>query len=136
MSDVNPGSISSGDRHLGPELKRALTTVKAELEVLELQAGGGTAQVATDPATISLTGVLSRFSKTGASNSTPTLADGVEGQRKIIVLVAQASTGDLVITPTNLWGGTTITLDAVGESAELVFVGGKWLMVGGTGALA
>jgi hypothetical protein len=37
----------------------------------------------------------------------------------------------VVITPTNLAGGTTITLDAPGESAVCIFKASKWYVIGG-----
>lgn len=57
-----------------------------------------------------------------------TLADGVEGQRKILVYSAEDAGGDsAVVTPANLAGAaTTITFAAVGDIADLVFVGGTW----------
>jgi len=67
--------------------------------------------------------------------STHTLADGSVGQLKYIVCTVY--TGDAVITPTN-FVGTTITLNAAGDSWLGVFVGTEWvtLAVGGTAAVA
>jgi len=62
-----------------------------------------------------------------------TLADGVEGQVKFIVMVVDG--GDGTLTPTNLAGGTTITFDAVGDSATLLFTAATWFVVGISGAV-
>ena len=63
-----------------------------------------------------------------------TLADGLEGQRKFIVMKTDGGAGTL--TPTNLGNGTTITFDDVGDSADLLFTNASWHMLGGTATLA
>jgi len=67
--------------------------------------------------------------------STHTLADGTVGQLKYIV--STVYTGDAVITPSN-FVGSTITLNAAGDSWLGVFVGTEWvtLALGGTTAVA
>lgn len=56
------------------------------------------------------------------------LADGTEGQHKIIT-VSDAITGNVTVTPTNGAGFTSITFAAQGDTASLIFVGGKWNIV-------
>ena len=63
-----------------------------------------------------------------------TLADGVEGQEKFIVMKTDANDGTL--TPAHLKNGTTITFDDVGDSAHLIFMDGDWVFMGGTATLA
>ncbi len=63
-----------------------------------------------------------------------TLADGVEGQQKLIWHKTDGGAGTL--TPTNLHNGTTITFTNANEWAELEFIDGGWLMKGGTAVLA
>jgi len=63
-----------------------------------------------------------------------TLADGTEGQRKIIVVKTDGGEGTL--TPTNLGNGSTITFTDAGDAAELFFTNGNWYMVGGNATLA
>ena len=67
--------------------------------------------------------------------STHTLANGTVGQLKYIVCTVY--TADAVITPAN-FVGTTITLNAAGDSWLGVFVGTEWvtLALGGTAAVA
>jgi hypothetical protein len=69
------------------------------------------------------------------AGSTHTLADGTVGQLKYIVCTVY--TADAVITPAN-FVGTTITLNAAGDSWLGVFVGTEWvtLALGGTAAVA
>lgn len=59
--------------------------------------------------------------------STHTFANGVEGQKKTIVCTVY--TGDAVITPDNLANGATITLNAVNDAVDLVFLGSEWFVV-------
>lgn len=62
-----------------------------------------------------------------------TLADApTNGQEIYILMVVDG--GDATITPANLRGGTTITLDAVGDAVTLVFIDGSWSVKGGNGA--
>jgi hypothetical protein len=70
------------------------------------------------------------------ASSTHTMADGAVGQKKTIICVTY--TGDAVITPDNLAGGTTITLNAAGDGCDLVFTGTEWWVTNlmGTAALA
>lgn len=63
-----------------------------------------------------------------------TLADGVEGQVKYIVMKTDG--GDGTLTPTSLGNGTTITFNDVGDSATLYFTNSAWHYMGGTATLA
>lgn len=76
---------------------------------------------------------VTTISNNGAS--THTLADGVVGQEKIIVM--NTYTADAVITPSN-FVGTTITLNAAGDTWYGIFTGTEWrtLALGGTAAVA
>ena len=69
------------------------------------------------------------------ASSTHTLADGSVGQIKVITQTTY--TGDAVITPSN-FVGTTITLNAAGDSWIGIFAGTEWrtLALGGTAAVA
>jgi len=83
---------------------------------------------------IDVTHTLTTIANNAAS--THALADGVAGQIKIITCITY--TGDAVISPANFHNGTTITLNAVGDSATLIFAGTKWAVIGtgGTTAIA
>lgn len=85
----------------------------------------------TDTAACSLDTEQSNLVTTTAS--VPTLADGIDGQDKTIYF--KTDVGDAVLTPTNLHNGTTITFSDVGESAQLRFTDGAWLVVGLQGAV-
>ena len=61
------------------------------------------------------------------------LADGAEGQIKTFINVSTSGTNNVVITPTNLRGGTTITLNAEGETVTCLFKNAKWNVLAGNG---
>ena len=60
-----------------------------------------------------------------------TLADGANGQIKTIINVSTGGSNDIVITPSNLRGHTTITLNAPGETVTLIFKNSNWNIMGG-----
>jgi len=61
-----------------------------------------------------------------------TLADGEEGQRKVIYCGTYVGNGTL--TPSNLLGLSTITFTAAGQGVELEFRGTSWVVIGNAGA--
>lgn len=93
---------------------------------------GGTPQTLSGAGAVNLTTTKTLIVTTGANALT--LADGVEGQVKFLVMKTDGGAGTL--TPTNLYNGTTITFDDVGDSAYLVFIDGQWVFMGGTATLA
>jgi len=68
-----------------------------------------------------------------AANDDLSLAAGVAGQLKIIYCNTITNSGTSRITPAALHGGTTITLNAEGDSVFLMYSGtmSKWVIVGG-----
>jgi len=62
-----------------------------------------------------------------------TLADGANGQMKTIINVSTAGTNAITITPANLRGGSTVTLNAPGETATLIFKNSNWNVMAGWG---
>lgn len=91
-----------------------------------ITATGGGAYV-LDP-----TPLLNVISNTDGAN-TGTLADGEQGQLKTIVAPV-VTAGSFVLTPTNFNNGTTITFDAAGESATLIWAAGSWHVLALNGA--
>lgn len=59
-----------------------------------------------------------------------TLAAGTEGQIITIVMLA-ANGGVGTITPVAFNGGTSVTMNAVGESAIFQYIGAAWYLLGG-----
>ena len=105
-----------------------------------LVANGGTGASATvqalsGPGAVNITSLATAFTSTATGNAL-TLADGAQGQLKTIIYVAEAAGGDTgVLTPSNLGSGTTVTFNAVGDSATLQFAGTDWWVVGFRGAV-
>lgn len=64
------------------------------------------------------------------------LGDGDETQRKFLYMSAKGGTGNAVVTPDNLSGGTTITFSAVGQYSQLRFMNGAWVQTAGTATVA
>jgi len=82
---------------------------------------------------IPLDGATTLISTVGGANAL-TLANGIEGQIKVLAMIADA--GDGTVTPDNLANGSTILFDDVGDCAILLFINGEWYMLGGTATLA
>ena len=94
----------------------------------------GSVQALSGPGAVNVTTVTTAFTSTGTGDAL-TLADGVAGQHKAIVYVAETAGPDTgVLTPTNFGNGTTITFNAVGESVLLQFLGTDWWIVSNNGA--
>jgi hypothetical protein len=95
----------------------------------------GSVQALSGPGAVNITTLTTTFTSTGAGNAL-TLVDGVAGQFKAVVYVAEAAGGDTgVLTPTNFGNGTTITFNAIGESVLLQFLGTDWWIVSNNGAI-
>ena len=86
--------------------------------------GSGNATALSTTTTVSL--VATKASATHVS-----LADGVEGQLKIIIHKTRAGSNDLVITPTNFGAGLTLTSDSANRAVQLLFDGTNWQVVAG-----
>ena len=94
----------------------------------------GSVQSLSGPGAVNVTTGTTAFTSTGTGDAL-TLADGVAGQLKTVVYVAEAAGGDTgVLTPTNFGNGTTITFNAVGDSVQLQFLGADWWVVALNGA--
>jgi hypothetical protein len=112
------------------------TGVTGALPVINGGTGASaTVQSLSGPGAVNITALATAFTSTGTGNAL-TLADGVAGQIKTIVYVAEAAGGDTgVLTPTNLGSATTITFNAVGDSVTLQFIGADWWVIGFRGAV-
>lgn len=88
----------------------------------------------TESGEISLKTDITLFDTTAGAIAA-TLADGIEGQEKTLIMTVDGGT-DAVVTPTNLLGFATITLDDAGDTALLRFTNGNWVFVSGSATLA
>uniref|UniRef100_A0A6M3K6N2 Uncharacterized protein n=1 Tax=viral metagenome TaxID=1070528 RepID=A0A6M3K6N2_9ZZZZ len=71
---------------------------------------------------------------TCAASETRTLANGIPGQVKIIFLMTDG--GQVVVTPTSLYNGDTITLADVNDAWFGIFYAGSWHTIAGTAAVS
>jgi len=78
----------------------------------------------TGPGAISLTEAVTLITTTGADAYT--LADGVEGQIKIISMKVDG--GDAIVTPDNLVGYTSVTLNNVKDNFTLLYQSTGWVI--------
>jgi hypothetical protein len=82
------------------------------------------------PESVTASGDVSLSTTISYINSTSgvlalTLADGTrDGEQKVIIHAAGGN--DAVLTPDNLWGGTTITTSDPGVSFTLTWIAGAW----------
>jgi hypothetical protein len=79
---------------------------------------------------IEITNAVTEVNATSAA-APCTLADGNNGQIKTIINVSTSGTEAVTITPTNLRGFTTITLNAPGETVTLMFKNSNWNIIAG-----
>lgn len=105
--------ITSGNTHLGGRVIYSAT---------ETIAAGGTSTA------LSLTKTV-HYIDADAGGDTFTLADGIAGQ--IMTILLTSSTGTATVTPANLAGGTSVTLNADGDSVVLQFMDTEWFILGG-----
>ena len=62
-----------------------------------------------------------------------TVADGDDGQIKIIINKSTSGSNAVTITPANFVSGTTVNIDAPGRSVILFFKDSNWNVIGGNG---
>ena len=91
----------------------------------------GTVQALSGAGAVDITSLITQVTTTG-SNQALTLANGANGQLKIVTMVADG--GDGILTPATFANGSTITFNDVGDSAILVYnTTGGWAVVGAIG---
>ena len=81
---------------------------------------------------VDVTSAITEINATSATHSCA-MADGSDGQVKTIINVSTSGTNNVVITPTNLRGYTTITLNAPGETVTCLFKNSNWNVIAGNG---
>ena len=96
----------------------------------------GDVQALVAAGAISVTSEPTRLDVTSGADVAFTMADGTEGQNKLIYAPTKG-VGNAVVTPTNLVGAaTTITFGTAKMWAELKFMGGTWHVVAGDATVA
>jgi hypothetical protein len=94
----------------------------------------GGVQALSGPGAVDVVSFTTAFTST-ATGDALTLANGVAGQIKTVVYVAEAAGADTgVLTPTTPLGYATITFTAVGDSVTLQYLTQGWAVIGVRGA--
>ena len=83
---------------------------------------------------IDVTSAITEINATSATHSCA-MADGVDGQIKTIINTATSGTNAITITPANLRGYSTITLNAPGETVTCLFKNSNWNVIAHNGAV-
>ena len=81
---------------------------------------------------VDVTSAITEINATSATHSCA-FADGSDGQVKTVINTSTSGTNNIVITPANLRGYTTITLNAPGETVTLLFKNSNWNVIAGNG---
>lgn len=90
----------------------------------------GSTQALSGAGAVNLTTVITKITSTGANALT--LADGVDGQIKILAMVVDG--GDATLTPTTKTGFSTIVFNDAGDGCTLVFTTTQgWIVVSNNG---
>ena len=81
---------------------------------------------------VNVTTAITEINATSATHAAA-MADGSDGQIKTIINVSTSGTNNIVITPANLRGYSTITLNAPGETVTCLFKNSNWNVIAGNG---
>ena len=84
---------------------------------------------------VNVTTAITEINATSATHS-GALADGADGQVKTIINTSTSGSNAVTITPANLRGYSTITLNAPGETVTLLFKNSNWNIIAGNGYVA
>jgi len=90
---------------------------------------GGTVQTLTSAGAISIATLVTKITSPSGAG-TLTIADGVDGQIKVIIMVSNNANHALTIN-SNI-GHTSIVFNRPGRTATLIFLAGNWYFLGGT----
>jgi len=94
-----------------------------------------TTQTLTGAGAVDIVSAITHLVTAGVGDAL-TLANGAEGQVKTILTKTETTAGDTsVLTPTSFANGATITFDAPGDIAQLLFTNGAWHYIGGVGGV-
>ena len=81
---------------------------------------------------VDVTSAITEINATSATHSCA-FADGSDGQVKTVINVSTGGTNAITITPANLRGYSTITLNAPGETVTCLFKNSNWNVIAGNG---
>jgi hypothetical protein len=90
---------------------------------------GGTIQTLTSAGAINVTALITKITSPSGAG-TLTIADGVDGQIKVVVMVSNSASHALTIS-SNI-GHSSIVFNSAGDTATLMFLAENWYFLGGT----
>jgi hypothetical protein len=93
----------------------------------------GTPQTLTSAGAIDITSSVTKITSPDGSG-TLTIADGVDGQIKTIIM--QSNAGNHTLTITSNIGHSSIAFNGAGDTATLMFMGTVWYFIGGTATVS
>ena len=132
-ADIGGNSTITGS--LGVTGDTTLTGAATVTGLVKFTQAAGTTLVGTADGTgtgvIPLTTVVSHLSAGvgGVNNDEFDLADGAQGQIKICVVTTLANSAVAKVTPAS-FDGTSVDMNALGESCTLFFTNSKWYLIG------
>ena len=80
---------------------------------------------------VDVTSAVTEINATGGVH-TCAMADGTDGQIKIIINTSTSGTNAITVTPAS-FSNTNLILNAKGETAVCIFKSSKWYVIGGNG---
>jgi hypothetical protein len=110
------------------------SAIVVKQENIQFQPLNNSKQILASGTAVSLATSISYFTTSGAS--TATLADGVEGQIKVLA-AKNVSLGTMVVTVTShAWSGAgTISFNSTGSACTLQFIDDEWQCIGNNAAI-
>ena len=90
---------------------------------------GGAVQTMTSAGAISIASLVTKITSPDGAG-TLTIADGTDGQIKVVVMVSNNANHALTINA-NI-GHSSIVFNSAGDTATLMFLTGNWYFIGGT----
>jgi hypothetical protein len=94
---------------------------------------GGTVQTLSAGGAISISNLVTKITSPSGAG-TLTIADGTEGQIKVVVMVS--NTGGHALTISANIGHSSIVFNSAGDTATLIFLAGNWYFLGGTATVS
>ena len=130
ISDLNALTVTASDDTALVSDTSASETKKITLVNFFKTPYVGTPQGHSGAGAANLTTSVTNCTSTD-DNQVIALGDGVQGQVKIVSHIVDG--GSVRVTPTNLDGGTYVTLDAVGDTVVFLWNVSAWQIIGGYG---
>ena len=94
---------------------------------------GGAVQTMSSAGAISISNLVTKITSPDGAG-TLTIADGVDGQIKVIIMTSNAGSHALTIS-SNI-GHSSIVFNSAGDTAKLIFLTGNWYFLGGTATVS